>query len=84
MQERLAYVYLLTCADQSLYCGWTFDIAKRLEAHNRGTASRYTRSRLPVRLAYFETVQNKKQAMKREYQIKRLNRQQKLLLIANK
>ena len=75
------YTYLLRCSDGTLYCGWTNDLEKRLAAHNAGTASKYTRSRRPVELIYFEEFGTKQEAMSREYQIKRLTRQEKLALI---
>ena len=75
------YTYILKCADGSLYCGWTNNIEKRLSAHNAGTASKYTRTRRPVELAYFEQFETKQEAMSREYHIKRLTREEKLKLI---
>ena len=78
-----AYTYLLRCADGTLYCGWTNDIEKRLAAHNCGKASKYTRSRLPAELVYYETFETKQEAMSREAQIKRLSRRQKLALVAS-
>ena len=75
------YTYILKCADGSLYCGWTNNLEKRLSAHNAGTASKYTRTRRPVELAYFEQFETKKEAMSREYHIKRLTREEKLKLI---
>ncbi len=75
------YTYILKCADGSLYCGWTNDLEKRLSAHNAGTASKYTRTRRPVELAYFEQFETKQEAMSREYHIKRLTREEKLKLI---
>ena len=78
-----AYTYLLRCADGTLYCGWTNDIEKRLAAHNSGKASKYTRSRLPAELVWYEVFDTKQEAMSREAQIKRLSRQQKLRLIAS-
>ncbi len=75
------YTYILKCADGSLYCGWTNDFEKRLSAHNAGTASKYTRTRRPVELAYFEQFETKQEAMSREYHIKRLTREEKLKLI---
>lgn len=76
-----AYTYLLRCADGTLYCGWTKDPEKRLAAHNSGKASKYTRSRLPVRLVWLEAFDSKQEAMSREARIKRLSRRQKLALI---
>ncbi len=78
-----AYTYLLRCSDGTLYCGWTDNIEKRLAAHNSGKASKYTRSRLPAELVWYEVFDTKQEAMSREAQIKRLSRQQKLRLIAS-
>jgi putative endonuclease len=75
-------VYMLRCRDGSLYTGITNDLPKRLEAHTAGKASKYTRSRLPVTLAYAEPRKSKSAALKREAAIKRLSRPQKLALIA--
>lgn len=75
------YMYILECADGSFYTGWTNDLQKRLRLHNQGKASKYTRSRLPVRLVYMEEHQTKQEAMKREYAIKQLSRQDKMQLI---
>ncbi len=75
------YTYILLCADGSLYTGWTNDLARRLAAHNAGTASKYTRSRRPVELVYHETFPTKQEAMGRERAIKALTRQEKLALI---
>ena len=79
-----AYTYILRCADGSLYCGWTNNLEKRLAAHNSGKASKYTRSRLPAELVWYETFETKQEAMSREARIKRLSRQQKLDLIEGK
>ena len=77
------YVYILRCRDGSLYTGWTNDLEKRLQAHNSGTASKCTRSRLPAELVYFEVCESKEAAMSREWHIKRLGRAEKLKLIEN-
>ena len=77
-----AYTYLLRCSDGTLYCGWTDNIEKRIAAHNSGKASKYTRSRLPVKLVYFETFETKQEAMSREARIKRLSRREKLALVS--
>ena len=74
-------VYLLRCADDSLYCGWTTDVERRLAAHRSGTASRYTRSRRPVELAVVIPVANRSAALREEARIKRLTRDAKLRLI---
>ena len=76
------YTYILKCADDTLYCGWTNDLEKRLKAHNSGKGAKYTRSRLPVTLVYYEEFETCVKAQKREYQIKRLTRKQKLSLIS--
>ena len=70
-------VYLLRCRDGSLYAGITNDLPKRLKVHAAGKASRYTRSRLPVRLAYTEPQPSRSRALKREAAIKKLSRRQK-------
>ena len=77
-------VYMLRCRDSSLYCGITNDLPKRLKAHTAGKASRYTRSRLPVKLAYSEQKRTKSAALKRELAIKRLRRAEKDRLVAGK
>ena len=77
----MPYVYLLRCADDSLYCGWASDLERRLRAHRAGTASRYTRSRLPVALAFMAPVADRSAALREEARIKRLPRADKLRLI---
>ena len=77
----MAFVYLLRCADDTLYCGWTTDIDRRLAAHRSGTASRYTRSRRPVELAVVIPVAHRSAALREEARIKRLTREAKLRLI---
>ena len=72
--------YLLQCSDQTLYCGITNDLAKRLAAHNAGEGAKYTRGRTPVKLAYQEPCANKSSALKREMQIKQMPRSEKLKL----
>ena len=74
-------VYILRCKDGSFYTGITSDLTKRLAAHQNGTASRYTRSRLPVKLIYLESAANRSVATKRELKIKRLSRSQKETLL---
>lgn len=82
MDRRTAYAYLLRCADGTLYAGWTFDPAGRLAAHSAGRGAKYTRARLPVRLAYLEACGGKSAAMRREAALKRLSRAEKLALCA--
>jgi putative endonuclease len=79
-----AWVYLLRCADGSLYCGWTTDVGRRLEAHNAGRASRYTRSRLPVDLAWSRALPDRTAARREEARIKSLPRAEKLALIGRR
>ena len=81
MDERPAYVYLLRCKGGSLYCGWTFDVEKRLAAHQAGKGARYTRQRLPVELAAVIEVRDESSARKEEIRIKQLTRPQKLALV---
>ncbi len=80
------FVYLLECKDKTLYCGCTNDIKARLEKHNAGKGAKYTRSRLPIKLVYFERKKSKSQALKREAEIKKKIRKQKeeLVLTAQK
>lgn len=75
------YVYILKCADNSLYTGWTNNLDKRIKAHAEGKGAKYTKARLPIELVYFEEYQDKREAMKREYAIKQLKRKEKLELI---
>ena len=75
------YTYLLECADGSLYCGWTNDLDRRISAHNEGRGAKYTRSRRPVRLVYYEEFDSKEEAMRREWRMKQLSRGQKQRLI---
>lgn len=77
------YVYILECADGTLYTGWTTDMQKRLKAHNTGKGAKYTRCRRPVKLIYTEQFDSKSDALRREHEIKQLSRVQKLLLIKN-
>lgn len=73
--------YMLRCADGTLYTGWTNDLEGRLRTHNAGRGGKYTRSRLPVELAYWETFETKEEAMSREWHLKRMSRAEKLRLI---
>ena len=77
-----AWVYLLRCADGSLYTGWTVDLEARLRRHDTGKASAYTRSRLPVELALALPMPDRGTAMREEARIKALHRAEKLALIA--
>jgi putative endonuclease len=75
-----AFVYLLRCADGSLYCGWTNDPQRRLRAHNEGRGAKYTRSRRPVALVWLERCGDRSAALRREREIKRMSREEKIRL----
>ncbi len=77
-----AWVYMLRCADDSLYTGWSTDVARRLQRHRAGKASRYTASRLPVELVYEAAMPDRGAALREEARIKRLRKHAKLALIA--
>jgi putative endonuclease len=77
----VAYVYLLRCADGSLYCGWTTDPKRRLRQHQAGTASRYTKRRRPVEYALVLPAADRSAALREEARIKRLSRAEKLALL---
>ncbi|MBR5319393.1 MAG: GIY-YIG nuclease family protein [Peptococcaceae bacterium] len=76
------YTYMVLCSDSSLYTGYTDDLVRRVRAHNSGKGAKYTRSRRPVRLVYWEKFSTKQQAMQREYAIKQWPRRQKLQLLS--
>lgn len=78
-QENCAYI--LRCSDGTLYTGWTNNLKKRLASHNEGKGSKYTRTRRPVELVYYETFETKQEAMSREWHIKHLSREEKEALI---
>ena len=76
------YTYIIQCADGTLYTGWTNCLEKRLKAHNSGrNGAKYTKTKRPVSLVYYEGFFTKEEAMQREYQIKQLTRERKLELI---
>jgi putative endonuclease len=75
--------YLILCADGKIYCGVTNDMKKRLDAHNRGIASRYTRARLPVTLMATSRTMGKAEAFRLEYRIKRLPKNKKLAALTS-
>ena len=77
-----AFVYLLRCADGSLYCGWTTDVARRLQAHRNGRGSRYVSRRLPTEVVLVRPMPDRSTALREEARIKRLTRAQKLELVA--
>lgn len=75
------FVYILKCSDKSLYTGYTNNLESRLRVHNSGKGAKYTRARCPVEYVYIESFKDKSTALKREYEIKQLDRQQKIKLI---
>ncbi len=76
------YVYILICADGTYYTGYTTDLVRRLQKHNSGQGSKYTRSRLPVELVYYEVLPDKSSSLQREMAIKKLSRREKIMLVA--
>ena len=76
------WVYIVECNDGTYYTGWTNDLEKRIKTHNSGKGAKYTRCRLPVKLIYFEEFDDKIEAMRREYRIKKMSRKEKEELIS--
>jgi predicted GIY-YIG superfamily endonuclease len=76
-------VYILECSDGTFYTGVTNNLQKRINLHNAGKGAKYTRSRLPVKVIYQEDAPEKSEALKREYMIKQLSREQKIKLMHN-
>jgi len=86
MSDTQYYVYIVECADDTLYCGYTTDVTERVKTHNGKTkkvAAKYTKARRPVQLVYQESFATRSEAMKREAAIKQLTRPQKQQLIAD-
>ena len=81
--KEMHYIYLVRCSDDSLYCGWTTDLKRRIDAHNGHISggAKYTRGRRPVTLVYAESFHQKQEAQRREYAIKRMAKTKKLRLI---
>ncbi|HOB12511.1 MAG TPA: GIY-YIG nuclease family protein [Syntrophomonadaceae bacterium] len=77
----MAFVYMVRCRDNTLYTGYAEDLDKRIAHHNAGKASKYTRTRLPVELVYYEEVADQSSALRRELQIKQMSRSNKESLI---
>lgn len=78
------FVYILRCADNSLYTGCTPNIEERVKKHNTGKGARYTRGRTPVEVVYIEEAADRSAALKREYAIKRYSKQQKERLVSGR
>lgn len=81
MKSKNAFVYLLRCADDTIYTGWTYDVARRVQAHQDGRGARYTRTRRPVALIYRERCASRRAAMQREIAIKQMPRARKLRIV---
>jgi putative endonuclease len=81
MDEKTNYTYILQCSDGSFYTGWTTDLEARVATHNAGKGAKYTRSRLPVELAYYEAFATKQEAMSREWHLKQLTHEEKAALL---
>ena len=81
MKTKMNYTYMVRCKDGSLYTGWTNDLEKRLKTHNQGMGAKYTKTRRPVELVYYEEYESKIDAMKREYEIKQLPKKKKEELV---
>ncbi|MDY4079856.1 MAG: GIY-YIG nuclease family protein [Clostridium sp.] len=75
------YVYMIRCRDGSLYTGWTNNLEKRFRNHCEGKGAKYTRGRGPLELVYYEVFEDKREAMRREYEIKKLKKSEKEKLI---
>jgi putative endonuclease len=82
MSETGWHVYIVECADRTLYTGVAVNLSDRLDRHNDGSGARYTRGRRPVRLVYAEAAADRAAAQRREHEIKRLSAQAKRRLIA--
>jgi putative endonuclease len=78
----MPFVYIVQCADGSLYTGWAMDVEQRVAAHNAGRGARYTRMHRPVQLVYVEECVSRAAALKRETAIKQMTRARKLKLIS--
>jgi len=78
MESNGHYFYVLTCSDGSLYGGYTNDLDRRIEQHNEGKGAKYTRGRGPVKLTYYQVFASKGEALRAEYQFKKLTRKKKL------
>ena len=80
MKKQDWFVYVVKCSDGTLYTGYTNNVNKRIDTHNKGKGAKYTKTRLPVELVYEEIYPTKSMAMKEEYRIKQLDRKKKIIL----
>lgn len=83
MSEKIFYTYLILTENNTYYCGYTDDIEKRYKKHQEGSGAKYTKANKPVKIAYLEEFTTKSEAMKEEYRIKHLSRQEKEKLVKN-
>lgn len=83
MSEKIFYTYLLLTENNTYYCGYTDDIKKRYKKHREGNGAKYTKANKPIRIAYLEKFKTKSEAMKEEYRIKHLSRQEKDKLVSS-
>ncbi len=81
--EKKYYAYMVICSDNTIYSGFTTNLEKRINTHNSGKGAKYTRTRTPVHLVYWEEFYDKSNALKKEYALKKLTRTKKLELISN-
>lgn len=82
MEKKENYTYIVKCSDGTLYTGWTTSLEHRIAVHNNGKGAKYTRSRRPVELVYYESFDTKRKAMQREAAIKRMKRGEKERLMS--
>ena len=75
------YTYIVRCSDGTFYTGWTNNLEKRIKDHNDGRGAKYTKPRRPVVLVYYEEFRTKEEAMRREWEIKRMSRGDKLSIV---
>ena len=78
------YTYVVKCSDGTFYTGWTNNLEKRIACHNAAKGAKYTKTRRPVALVYYETFETKEDAMRREYAIKQMSRTEKEKLVYKK
>jgi putative endonuclease len=84
LSERVHFVYMVRCADGTLYTGYARDPERRAKVHNTGRGAKYTSHRLPVSLVYAEPCESRSDALKREYALKSLSRSEKEVLVRAK
>ncbi|MEJ6949523.1 GIY-YIG nuclease family protein [Natronospora cellulosivora (SeqCode)] len=80
-KSKKHYTYIVECADGTYYTGYTTDVERRVKEHNQGKGAKYTKARKPVALLHYEEFKTRSEAMKREYEIKNLSRQEKEAII---